>query len=75
MGFAGLEAQAAVAGLPDPQVPTGGDQVGKVGGLVVGVRYAGGDVDDRLGGEARHGRGADMFDQQKPRAGRPTEQT
>jgi hypothetical protein len=48
----GLGAYAAMAGFPDPQVPATADQVGEVGGLVVGIFDTAGDVDDRLGCEA-----------------------
>ena len=53
-------------GLPDPQAVAGGLQLRHVRGLVGRVRHLERDVDDRLGGQARHRRRADVLDPDDP---------
>jgi len=55
----------AVARFPDPQHVAGGHEPGEVALLVLDVGDRHQHVDDRLRGQARDGRGADVLDRQR----------
>jgi hypothetical protein len=51
--------------LPDSQLITGVLQVGDIGRLIGGIRHLEGDVDDRLGDQARHRGRTDVFEPER----------